>query len=614
MILDNILELPPNRFIPAIKLLYNDALTKFSATAPFELKRKELKEIGGVLDTINRYCAESDNDLLEDKTFRNFITQLPISIVVELDIFTELLTHPKSGSQLKAFISKYEHTKPESLIMLIKRGLVEAEQYFHDQIFFESLFELDKSVKVDQAKAFYIDQLITYITSLSDTDFMSFMKDRTDSFKGKKLTKRIFNEDRFHSFVSNDWDITVFPKKLIKANQDLVIEYLNNHTDEPEVYEPLLDKLKGEAVLQYCVEQVVDYSQLTVRSDVKKIIQQDMERLPFTQSPDIILRFIDDLYEMKMSKVEQFFSSIEIPKSIKLLVAQPSGIILLKNKSDYARFLYLEGFINNDDLKTFILYNLLPLLNHNPPNIAYAAFVHMLYERFAEDHFTLDKSLMDLFPSCGTVYGRPDLSCEAVYWQKADIFLCRGKQCKHPKVIPDTSHNLHKYTMFDWLKLYGIDYLLPGKPKKDDFAHRLAGYFNRIKDIADRLVCWECERPLIPNFKYARTKYREFDVRQKQMIEKDMAAAYRVTVFHCNNPECAEHKIDIYISHCLGFNCPSIIDARELTKRCDNGLYVCEECGSCCSKHADRYKPGNKEGFDNRFDDMIPPIEAYDDR
>ena len=43
-----------------------------------------------------------------------------------------------------------------------------------------------------------------------------------------------------------------------------------------------------------------------------------------------------------------------------------------------------------------------------------------------------------------------------------------------------------------------------------------------------------------------------------------------------------DHLNKYYINHCLGFGCYSIIDTRDLKLKCDNGLYICKNCGSCC--------------------------------
>ena len=54
-----------------------------------------------------------------------------------------------------------------------------------------------------------------------------------------------------------------------------------------------------------------------------------------------------------------------------------------------------------------------------------------------------------------------------------------------------------------------------------------------------------------------------------------------------------EYGNNYYINHCLGFGCYEIIDQRDLKLKCDNGLYICRACGSCCEKH----KKSHPNGF-----------------
>lgn len=62
--------------------------------------------------------------------------------------------------------------------------------------------------------------------------------------------------------------------------------------------------------------------------------------------------------------------------------------------------------------------------------------------------------------------------------------------------------------------------------------------------------------------------------------------------FSCRNPECGEYKKSIYLNYC--YKCRTgIIDSRDV-KRCPNGMYICQKCGSCCddelfARHVQRY-------------------------
>ena len=81
--------------------------------------------------------------------------------------------------------------------------------------------------------------------------------------------------------------------------------------------------------------------------------------------------------------------------------------------------------------------------------------------------------------------------------------------------------------------------------------------------MIDKLYCHKCNELLYPT-------------------ETSHFALYRDTKFHCENENCSEHKKTIYLNHCLNGECGNIIDSR-ISKTCDNGLYICNSCGSCCS-------------------------------
>ena len=244
------------------------------------------------------------------------------------------------------------------------------------------------------------------------------------------------------------------------------------------------------------------------------------------------------------------------------------------------------------NVETFILYNLLALIvAGNDHEVVHNVFMQRLWEALTSKALSFERQttkLQSLFPGCTTM--GPTLSCEAVHWPKQNIFLCRGKVCDSPQVLPESTNHFLNFNIYDWLNHYGIDYTVSDKPQTKDFPIKLASFFNRLREILPLLHCRSCDDLMLPNMKYARTQYKEL---VKGIVEvKDMAAAYRLTVFHCNNADCEEVDVDHYISHCLGFGCHHIIDSRDLKKRCSRGRYICKCCGSCCSNHAQLHPVG----------------------
>lgn len=244
------------------------------------------------------------------------------------------------------------------------------------------------------------------------------------------------------------------------------------------------------------------------------------------------------------------------------------------------------------NVETFILNHLLGLvIAGNDHQVVYSVFMQRLWEALTSKALPLEHriaQLQSLFPSCTTM--GPKLSCEAVHWPKRNLFLCRGRTCVSQKILPDSSHHFLDFNIYDWLSHYGINYMVSDKPQAKDFPIKLASYFNRLREILPVLHCRACGDLMLPNMKYARTQYKEL---VRGVIEvKDMAAAYRLTVFHCNNNGCEEFDVGHYISHCVGFGCYHLIDSRDLEQRCSKGRYVCKGCGSCCPSHAQSHPVG----------------------
>tara|TARA_R110002072_G_scaffold33030_10_gene100279 strand:+ start:52 stop:990 length:939 start_codon:yes stop_codon:yes gene_type:complete len=221
----------------------------------------------------------------------------------------------------------------------------------------------------------------------------------------------------------------------------------------------------------------------------------------------------------------------------------------------------------------------------------YKLFLGQLWSAISSGELDIsrDKQLiLDLFPACNAM--PRGLSCEAVYWKKQDKYLCRGSQCNTPMVKPNSAKIYLDFTIYDWFDHYGINYKDDGHPSNRDFPIKLAGYLNRLREIYDVIHCRSCESLMLPDLKYARVEYTAIE--NGQFVKKDMAPAYRLTVFKCPNGQCAEHDIGHYINHCLGFDCYTLIDDRDCKTKCDAGLYICKGCGSCCAEHGKNYPVG----------------------
>lgn len=281
----------------------------------------------------------------------------------------------------------------------------------------------------------------------------------------------------------------------------------------------------------------------------------------------------------RFSSVEEFFDSPVVRD-----YAEPPAIkkkVWEKDRS-FASDVRMSDALCEDP-EFFILRALLPLIwDQNSDAAVEAVFFHRIWQAIEAGTLDVnDPRLLNLFPSCGTLGA--SLSCEAHYWEKEDLFLCRHRLCREPKVQPELDKSYLEYNIFDWLSYFGCNYTRARHPSKRDFPIKLAGYFNRIKEIRDRLDCRSCGTLMKPDFKYSRVETKVFDPSTGQLKSVQFRAAYRSTVFFCDQGNCGQLGERVYLSHCLGHKCADIVDSRDLA-RCENGFYVCR-CGSCCQEH-----------------------------
>ena len=94
--------------------------------------------------------------------------------------------------------------------------------------------------------------------------------------------------------------------------------------------------------------------------------------------------------------------------------------------------------------------------------------------------------------------------------------------------------------------------------------YQFMALINRFNRLLKKLYCQDCNHILYPS---------DFGTSH--------FAAHTIVRFQCRNESCSNND-EIYLNHCLNGKCNCIIDSR-VSKRCDNGLFICDTCGSCCS-------------------------------
>ena len=290
--------------------------------------------------------------------------------------------------------------------------------------------------------------------------------------------------------------------------------------------------------------------------------------------------YVRNIYQKRFSGFDDFSrcptisSYFEMPRVKQKIVQKDRSFI-----SDVVRSEVLRGHP-----EAFLLSKLLPLIwNGNNDLTVESVFFHELWQAILSDQLDIDHpGFMKLFPSCGT-FGR-NLSCEAVYWSKGDYCFCRGRRCADPQVIPDLKKSYLDYNIYDWLSYFGCNYASAKQPNRRDFPIKLAGYFNRLKELRGVLNCRCCGTVMKPDFKYSRVQVNVYDEKTDRFHTEPFSAAYRTTVFYCGTIGCTERGSKYYLNHCFGSKCSSIVDSRDL-ESCDNGWYKCSSCGSCCKEH-----------------------------
>jgi cold shock CspA family protein len=151
---------------------------------------------------------------------------------------------------------------------------------------------------------------------------------------------------------------------------------------------------------------------------------------------------------------------------------------------------------------------------------------------------------------------------------KREFWWCCNQPCFSHCETMHNPEDWEQYTFLDFLTIMGFD--LDDGNRVGDYIEKGKYYqfistINQFNRLLERMYCDSCNHILYP-------------------IEDSHFAYHRVVRFHCENAECEEYHIEIYLNHCLNGRCNGIIDSRR-SKKCPNGLYICSDktCGCCCS-------------------------------
>ncbi|WP_105257964.1 hypothetical protein [Pseudoalteromonas sp. T1lg88] len=411
-------------------------------------------------------------------------------------------------------------------------------------------------------------------------------------------------------------------QQFYEKNIHCVILYLDEVCAEEErdvLLELLLPILDISAILTLIFKNILQRKHIEKRlSEVSDFVSDVIEKRPVKTLP-----YLRDIYTECFTNSSSFYQH---PVIKPLYIAHQKEKVKAKiynRDMSFIQDITSDALLNRDN-ECWFLSQLIPLLNgHNSPETISKVLNSRLWNGLVGQHFDIeDKSLYNLFPQCETLahyFPNIRLSCEAFIWtppikdneEPESIFLCRSKKCKDPQVIPNLAKHYSEYSVFDWLALYGISQNAESGPCKQDFAIKLAGFINRLKELYSRLNCRSCGYLMIPDLDYARTELTTIDPSTGHVVTMPVNAAYRVTVFRCNTPNCPEHNKGYYINHCLGHKCHNLIDSRDLSESCEFGRYKCNECGSCCKRHAQHTSDIHYDNLNSKYTAMYGNSPFY---
>lgn len=485
-----------------------------------------------------------------------------------------------ADDDIRTFISENISDSPDNfsnseLEELIINGLLGYNDLFSNHSFIDYAYnDLDKHKK-----------LFELLKNQSEKDQQTFyiIKQTRNWYE---IFKIIVGRKSLKTLLNNGLLIDCIPSTVLSEKENELFEYVKDLDKNDIFFNDNIESLPTNILLASIIEGLITNQELIIsrHNEIKKIIEnrfRDVEQ----DIPQYLISSLDTLFE----NLNDYFS---IP-SIRLIIEPMLFKKALYEKSPNAKKNFDQSENLSDSVECFILANLFPLiLAKNSIDVSFKVFLHNLWVSLKTEKIDIsDVELFKLFPSCSTM-GHNDLSCEAFYWPKNENFLCRGRLCNDPQVLPDTDKHYLSFNIYDWFHHYGIDYINQGNPSKKDFPIKLAGYFNRLKEIIDIIKCRDCNTLMVPDMRYARVEYLEFDPETNSYVKKNTSAAYRVTVFECGKNDCIEYENKYYINHCIGFGCYSIIDSRDLSLKCDSGLYICRNCGSCCEQCAKNHPNG----------------------
>ena len=206
-------------------------------------------------------------------------------------------------------------------------------------------------------------------------------------------------------------------------------------------------------------------------------------------------------------------------------------------------------------------------------NIHLAEFKRTIKEKTTYRHINVPNIPNGISFCEGRLANRPHEIFKKGFW------WCGGQPCFSKCETIHPKEEWEKYTLLDFCEILGFNTDETNKmgdhiPKGN--YYQFIALINRFNRLLEKLYCRDCNHILYPS---------DFGAGH--------FASHSIVRFQCRNESCSNND-EIYLNHCLNGQCNSIIDSR-VSKKCDNGLFICDNCGSCCSHNMLQRRLANLE-------------------
>lgn len=285
-------------------------------------------------------------------------------------------------------------------------------------------------------------------------------------------------------------------------------------------------------------EDLVFTSEMVDCEQVRAKVEDYILKKYFTPSPYLSLRTSDDIVRLFM--YEAYMKAILDP-NVEIGEEIPG--------------------VEDEEVKNSVRERLVELFG---PSLECEYDAHKLRLAQTDSQYRFDTDERNCFVKAEKTYRRkrriycaPSLSDKPNLLTKRKVAICQGDMCFLTSI--EKEPKWQNYKLIHILEILG--YTILENTEAGFMPNRVYNQFvyqvNDTIRFYKRLVCRECGHILFP--------------------------AYGKSYYKCITPSCSEYNNVVYLNSCHVCK-KGIIDSRD-TCQCPNEMYICPDCGSCCSNH-----------------------------